>query len=180
MRTTVIAGFFTFYYWQHTGSCFIGPFDCITALLGYVLPSLNLPSGLGSPESPAGSVYLAVIASCPASIGDDLSTLQATSTNCIFHSKTFKHRCSPGDLWVFSLMYWQQVLLLPNIHAWRQLVHPTGFHPKWTKVPFKDLLKIISASKPVSIQIKIFHSLPPTWLRSEWNHQHNPSSHLPW
>lgn len=63
MRATVIAGFFTFYYRQHTGSWFIGPFECITALLGYVLPSLNLPSGLGPLESPTGSVYLAVIAS---------------------------------------------------------------------------------------------------------------------
>jgi len=101
-RATVIAGFFTFYYRQHTGSCFIDPFVRRTALLGYVLPSLNLPLGLGSPESPAGSVYLAVITSHPASTRDDLSTLQATTTNRVFHRKTCKHRCSPGDLWVFS------------------------------------------------------------------------------
>lgn len=101
-RATVIAGFFTFYYRQRTGSCFIGPFDCITALLGYGLPSLNLFLGLGSPEPPAGSVYLAVIASHPASTADDLSTLQDMSANRIFHSMTCKPCCSPGDLWVFS------------------------------------------------------------------------------
>lgn len=105
MRATVIAGFFAFYCQQHTGSCFIGPFDCRTALLGYVLPSLNLPLGLGSPECPAGSVYLAVIASQPTSTRDDLSTLQATSTNCIFHGKTCKHCCLSGDLWVFSFQF---------------------------------------------------------------------------
>lgn len=58
-RAAVIAGFFPFYYRQHAGSCFIGAFDCVTALLGYVLPSRNLLSRLGSPEAPAGSVYLA-------------------------------------------------------------------------------------------------------------------------
>lgn len=107
-RATVIAGFFTFYYRRHTGSCFIGPFDCVTALLGYVLPSLNLPSGLGSPESPAGSVYLAVIASHPASTRGYLSAPQATTANRVFHSKTRKHRCPPGDLWVCSapFLWW--------------------------------------------------------------------------
>lgn len=107
MRATVIASFFTFYYRQRAGSCFIGPFAWITALLGYVLPSLNLPLGLCSLESPAGSVYLPVIAADPTSTRDDLSTLQATTANPLFRSKICKHCCLPGDLWVFSSPFLQ-------------------------------------------------------------------------
>lgn len=72
-RAAVIAGFFTFYYRQHPGSCFIGPFGWVRALLGDVLPSLNLPPGLGSPQPPAGCAYLAVITPVPSPRGD-LST----------------------------------------------------------------------------------------------------------
>lgn len=132
-RATVIAGFFTFYYRQRAGSCFIGAFAWITALLGYVLPSLNLPSGPGSPESPAGSVYLPAIAARPASTRHDLITPQATTTNPLFRSKTCKRRCLPGDPWVFSSPF------LPSIGSKCcscltslldcNLVHPTGFHP---------------------------------------------------
>lgn len=43
-RAAVIAGFFTFYEQQHPGSCFIGPFGWVRALLGISCP----PGSLGS------------------------------------------------------------------------------------------------------------------------------------
>lgn len=95
MRAAVIAGFFPFYYRQHAGSCFIGAFDCVTALLGYVLPSLNLPSGLGSPEAPAGSVYLACStppsSRLPLQIPGGLRATGALSPRCIFLCMAHKH-----------------------------------------------------------------------------------------
>lgn len=61
MRAAVIAGFFTFYYRQRPGRCFIGPFGWERALLG--TPALP-KSACGAGRS-AGCVYLAVITPVP-------------------------------------------------------------------------------------------------------------------
>lgn len=103
---------------------------------GDVLPSLNLPPGLGSPQPPAGCVYLAVITPVPSPRGD----LSTSGLELWPYFPQWALEISGHVHPHFSNILTSSAASAAN-PAWLQSVHPTGLHPAGTELPFTDLLR---------------------------------------